>query len=145
MAETKGQPFSIRLSKETDLFMEAEASRTGRSKSAVVEDLAVEGAKLRRFPGISFQGEWPDRDAIVTGTGFDVWQLCESIDNYGSIEAAVDDFPAVTELHCRLARAYRETYPEEIDRRISESNRPVEELRALYPFIEWVSYAELKG
>ena len=141
----KGQPFSVRFSKSTDHYVEEEAKRTGRSKSAVVEDLALEAAKARRFPGISFQGEWPDREPVITDTGFDVWQLCETIDNYGSVAKVVADFPLVTELHCRLARSYREAYPEEIGDAIANNNRSREELQALFPFIEWVSYGELAG
>lgn len=139
----KGQPFSIRFTKDADQFVEEEARRTGRSKSAVVEDLALEAAKARRFPGITFQGEWPDRTPVINETGFDVWQLCETIDNYGSVTKVVADFPLVTELHCRLARSYRESYPDEIDEAIAKNNRPRDELQALYPFIEWVSYEEL--
>lgn len=141
----KGQPFSVRFSKSTDHYVDEEAKRTGRSKSAVVEDLALEAAKARRFPGISFQGEWPDREPVITDTGFDVWQLCETIDNYDSVAKVIADFPLVTELHCRLARSYRDAYPEEIEEAIGNNNRSREELRALYPFIEWVAYAELVG
>ncbi len=139
----KGQPFSIRFTKSTDHYVNEEAKRTGRSKSAVVEDLALEAAKARRFPGISFQGEWPDREPVITDTGFDVWQLCETIDNYGSVASVVADFPLVTELHCRLARSYRDAFRDEIDEAIANNNRSREELQALYPFIEWVAYAEL--
>ena len=139
----KGQPFSIRFTKDADQFVEEEARRTGRSKSAVVEDLALEATKARRFPGITFQGEWPDRTPVINETGFDVWQLSETIDNYGSVAKVVADFPLVTELQCRLARSYREAYPDEIDGAIAKNNRPRDELRALYPFIEWVSYEEL--
>jgi uncharacterized protein (DUF433 family) len=139
----KGQPFSIRFSKNVDLYVDEEAKRTGRSKSAVVEDLALEATKARLFPGITFQGEWPDREPVITDTGFEVWQLCETIDNYGSVASVVADFPLVTELHCRLARSYRTAYPEEIDEAIAANNRSRDELQALYPFIEWVSYAEL--
>jgi uncharacterized protein (DUF433 family) len=145
VADGKGQPFSVRFSKDADLYIEEEARRTGRSKSAVVEDLALEAAKARRFPGIVFQEDWPDRRAVVEDTGFDVWQLCETIDNYGSVAEVVADFPLVTELHCQLARSYRKAYPEEIDQKIAANNRPREELEALYPFIEWVSYEELKA
>lgn len=139
----KGQPFSIRFSKDTDRYVDEEARRTGRSKSAVVEDLALEATKARRFPGITFQGEWPDREPVIADTGFDVWQLCETIDNYGSVAKVVADFPLVTELHCRLARSYRDAFPDEIAAAIADNNRPRDELRALYPFIEWVSYSEL--
>ena len=141
----KGQPFSIRFSKHMDVYVEEEGRRTGRSKSAVVEDLALEATKARLFPGITFQGTWPDREPVITDTGFDVWQLCETIDNYGSVTSVVADFPLVTELHCRLARSYREAYPEEIDEMIAANNRSRDELQALFPFIEWVSYAELVG
>jgi uncharacterized protein (DUF433 family) len=139
----KGQPFSIRFTKDADHYVDEEARRTGRSKSAVVEDLAFEAAKARRFPGIVFQGEWPDREPAIAETGFEVWQLCETIANYGSIAKVVADFPLVTELHCRLARSYRDAYPDEIELAIARNNRSREELRALYPSIDWVSYAEL--
>ena len=139
----KGQPFSIRFTREADLYVDEEARRTGRSKSAVVEDLALEATKARRFPGISFQGEWPDREPVINDTGFDVWQLCETIDNYESVARVVADFPLVTELHCRLARSYRDAYPDEIEEAIASNNRSRDELQALYPFIEWVSYEEL--
>ena len=55
----------------------------------------------------------------------------------------VADFPLVTELHCRLARSYRDAYPDEIEAAIARNNRSREELQALFPFIEWVAYAEL--
>ena len=139
----KGQPFSIRFTKSTDHYVEEEAKRTGRSKSAVVEDLALEATKARRFPGISFQGEWPDREPVITDTGFDVWQLCETLDNYGSVAKVVADFSLVTELHCRLARSYRDAFPDEVEGAIANNNRSGDELRALYPFIEWTAYAEL--
>lgn len=145
MAEQKGQPFSVRFTKAIDVYVEEEARRTGRSKSAVVEDLALETAKARRFPGVSFQGAWPEREPVVTGTGFSVWQLCDAIEAYGSVEDVVADFPGVTELHCRLVRAYRDAHPEEIEEAIAASRRGADELRALYPFIEWVSYAERCG
>jgi uncharacterized protein (DUF433 family) len=118
--------------------MEEEARRMKRSKSSIVEELAEEAAKTRRFPGIVFQGGGVlERRAHVVGTGLDVWQLCWTIDNYGSIEAVVEDFPKVTARHCELALAYRRAYPDEVNRMIAANNRPAEEWQALYPFIEW--------
>lgn len=139
----KGRPFSIRFTKDADRYVDEEARRTDRSKSAVVEDLALEAAKARRFPGIVFQGEWPERGPVIADTGFDVWQLCDTLDSYGSIAKVVADFPLLTELHCRLARAYRNAYPDEIEQAIAANRRSTEDLRALYPFVDWVSYAEL--
>jgi len=42
----------------------------------------------------------------------------------------------VTERHLRLARAYAERFPEEIEGLLDANRRPLEELRALYPFLE---------
>jgi uncharacterized protein (DUF433 family) len=129
----KSRPFSIRLSQATDRFVTAEAQRTRRSKGAVVEALTEEAARMRRFPGIAFRGEDAMREAWVIGTGLDVWELIEMLQDYGSVEGLV----AETEIHERaveLALAYQAAYPEEIDRAIAENRRPLAELRELYPF-----------
>jgi len=55
MANTAA-PFSIRLSKGLDAAVADEARRTKRSKGAVLESLADEAMRLRRFPGIAFRG-----------------------------------------------------------------------------------------
>ena len=83
---TKGEPFSIRLSKPTDQFVTEEARRTKRSKSAIVEALTEEAARMRRFPGIAFRGPDGSRDAWVIGTALDVWQIIEAYRDFGSIE-----------------------------------------------------------
>jgi len=129
----KGTPFSIRLSGPTDRFVAAEAQRTKRSKSAVVEALTEEAARMRRFPGIGFRGQDADRRAWVIGTGLDVWQIVEAYDRHGSVEDTV----ASTELReraLRLALAYRDHYPHEIEQAIAENQRPLEALQELYPF-----------
>jgi uncharacterized protein (DUF433 family) len=138
VAEQKGQPFSVRFSKAIDLFMEEEARRQKRSKSSIVEELAEEASKSRRFPGVVFHGGGIlERRAHLLGSGFDVWQLCETIAHYGSVDAVLADFSKVTEQHCRTALAYQRAYPDEIESMIARNNRPREEWEALYPFIEW--------
>ena len=138
MTEAKGQPFSVRFAKRTDAFMEAEAKRLKRSKSSLVEELAEEGAKVRRFPGLAFRGEWPYREPWIVGSGLDVWELCEILEHYdGSIERITHDYDGVDERDCRLALAYRREYPEEIADAIAQNNRAAEEWLALYPFVEF--------
>jgi uncharacterized protein (DUF433 family) len=132
----KGDPFSVRFSASTDRAIEAEAKRLKRSKSSVVEALAEEAMRMRRFPGIGFQGDDAGRRAVVVGTGFDVWELVDTLQGYGSAESVVRDFPLVEHHHVRIARAYHEAYPEEIDEAIAENNRPIEVLLDLYPFIQ---------
>src|SRR5215207_11704686 len=119
----KGEPFSIRLAAPTDELVAEEARRSRRSKSSVVEELTEESARMRRFPGIGFRDEYPRRRPWVLGTGLDVWELIDVLESYGSVGAVVDDFPLVTERHVRLAAAYRDAYPEEIDEAIAENHR----------------------
>ncbi len=128
----KSRPFSIRLSQTTDRFVAAEAQRTRRSKGAIVEALTEEAARMRRFPGIAFRGEDPMREAWVIGTGLDVWELIEMLQDYDSVEHLVAE-SAIPERAVELARAYHASYQEEVDRAIAENRRPLSELRELYP------------
>lgn len=131
---TKGEPFSIRLSKATDQFVAEEARRTKRSKSAIVEALTEEAARMRRFPGIGFRGPEGGRDAWVIGTAFDVWQIVEAYRDLGSAERMLAETD-LSERQLRLALAYADAYHDEIEQALAENRRPVEEFRQLYPFI----------
>lgn len=131
---TKGAPFSIRLSAMTERLIEAEARRTRRSKSAVVEAFAEETARLRRFPGVGFRGEDASRRAWVIGSGLDVWEIIQMLDDFGSLDDLLDG-THLTERQVRLAAAYRAAFPEEIDEAISDNRRRPEELGDMYPFV----------
>jgi uncharacterized protein (DUF433 family) len=89
---------------------------------------------MRRFPGIGFRGEEPHREAWVIGTGLDVWELIEMLEDYGSMERLRDDHQNVTRRSVELAQAYHESYPDEIDAKLADNRRPLSELRELYPF-----------
>jgi uncharacterized protein (DUF433 family) len=131
---TKSKPFSIRLSQTTNRFVEAEARRTKRSKGAIVEALTEEAARMRRFPGIGFRGEEPYREAWVIGTGLDVWELIQMLQDYDSSEPLLEAHKNVSRRAVELAQAYYASYPEEIDEKIADNRRPISELRELYPF-----------
>jgi hypothetical protein len=132
---TKSQPFSIRLSRPAYLIVEDEMRRSGRSRSAVVEELAVEGAKMRLFPGIAFRGR--PRRAWAIGSGLDVWEIIEMLHSYrDDVAALLENHPLVTERHIELARAYAERFPEEIEAHLEANRRPLEELIERYPFIK---------
>jgi uncharacterized protein (DUF433 family) len=130
----KGPPFSIRLSRATDRVVQAEAKRTKRSKSAVVEAFTEETARARRFPGVGFRGDDASRRAWVLGSGLDVWEIAHMLEDFGSIRKLVAE-THLTEGQVRLALAYRDEYPEEIEELLEENRRPLEELRTLYPFV----------
>jgi uncharacterized protein (DUF433 family) len=130
----KGTPFSIRLSDSTDRLIKAEARRTRRSKSAIVEALTEEAARMRRFPSIAFRGEDARRRAWVIGTGLDVWEIVQMLQDLGSVERLVAA-THLTEPQVALATAYRREYPQEIDAAIEENRLPLDELRSLFPFV----------
>ena len=129
---SKSRPFTMRLTTQTDAWVEQEARRMHRSKGAIVEALAEEAARMRRFPGIAFRGPEHARRAWLIGTALDVWEVVEACKHWDSLEKllAEGDLP---ERHVRLALAYYHEYPEEIDQAIAENQASEEELHALYP------------
>lgn len=131
----KGEPFSVRFSLPTDHLVEDEARRTRRSKSAIVEALTEEAVRTRRFAGIGFRGEDAARRPWVIGSGLDVWEIVQMLEDFGSVESLVEQ-TQLSERHVRLAVAYRDSYPEELAQAIAENRRATEQWRELYPFIE---------
>jgi hypothetical protein len=128
----KSAPFSMRLPEETDVFVTEEAQRTRRPKGAVVASLAEEALKARLFPGIAFRGRDWDRRAWVMGTAYDVWEVVRAVEDLGSPQRAVEETD-LTDRQIRLAMAYRDRFPDEIDEAIRLSRRTVDELRREYP------------
>src|SRR5580700_6714690 len=108
----KAAPFSMRLSDTTDRLVSDEAKRTRRTKGAVVEGLAEEALRTRRFPGIAFRGSDWNRRPWVIGTSLDVWEIVAAsrfYDTPGEILSASD----LTEAQLRLALAYHAEFPNE--------------------------------
>jgi len=134
----KGQPFSVRLDESTERLVEAEARRTKRSKSAVVESFTEEAARTRRFAGIGFRGDDARRRAWVIGSGLDVWEIGQMLEDFDSVDMLVAQ-THLSPAHVRIAVAYREAYPDEIDEAIAENRRPIEDARVLFPFIDVAS------
>jgi uncharacterized protein (DUF433 family) len=133
---SKGEPFSVRFTRPTDRVVEEEARRTRRSKSSVVEALTDEAIRARRFAGIGFRGDDAARRPWVIGSGLDVWEIIQMLDDLGSIERLIQD-TQLTERQVRVAIAYRDSYPEEIAQALGQNRRTVAEWRELYPFIEF--------
>ncbi len=131
----KSKPLSIRLSARTDELVSAEARRTRRSRGAVVEALADEALRARRFPGIAFRGTDWDRRPWVIGTALDVWEIAAAARDFDS-PAAMAAETDLDEPQVRLALAYRDEYPEEIDAAIEENTRLAEDLAGEFPTVE---------
>jgi hypothetical protein len=64
---SRSKPFTIRLSEEVGAWLERENRRTRLPKSALLEILAEESIRTRRFPGIGFRGPEHARRAWVIG------------------------------------------------------------------------------
>jgi hypothetical protein len=133
-SEPKGTPFSIRLSAPTERLVEAEAKRTRRSKSQIVEQLTEEAARVRRFPGIGFHGDDVTRVPWLIGTSLDVWEICEMLEDFGGLERLVRE-THLSASQVRLAVAYRDAYPEEIADAIAQNRRSPQDWHSLYPFV----------
>jgi hypothetical protein len=124
----------MRLSEGMERLVETEARRTGRSKGAIVEALAEEALRMRLFPGIAFRGTDWERRAWVIGTALDVWQIVDAHRDIGSVQTMAEG-GAASERQIRLALAYFEYFPEEIDSAIAENRRTIEQLEVEFPFI----------
>lgn len=132
---SKSDPFSLRLSRSMDALVAEEARRTRRSKGAVIEALAAEALRARLFPGIAFRGtDWERRPWLI-GTSLDIWEIIRAFQDFGSVERMITETD-LTERQVRLALAYYERFPEEIDAAITEDRRPLGELRSSFPTID---------
>jgi hypothetical protein len=129
----KSRPFTIRLSEEVEGWLERENRRTKLPKGALLEVLAEESIRARRFPGIGFRGPEHSRRAWVIGTGLDVWELVELYE--GKEKERVLAEHNVSERQLDLALAYRRTHPGEIDEALEENARSPEEWHGLHPAI----------
>lgn len=128
----KSQPFTLRLSASLDKLVSEEARRSRRSKAAVIEALADEALRCRRFPGIAFRGSDWNRRAWVVGTSLDVWEIIQAFQDFGSVErmAATTD---LAERQIRLALAYYREFAQEIDQAITDNMRSLQDLRSSFP------------
>ena len=100
-----------------------------------MEAFTEEAARARRFPGIAFRGDDARRRAWVIGSGLDVWEIAQMVDEFSSTKKLVTE-TQLTPAQVRLALAYRDAYPAEVNEAIADNRRPLDELRTLFPFIE---------
>ena len=134
----KSEPFTLRLSSSLDALVTEEARRTRRSKGAVVAALAEEALRARLFPGIAFRGADWERRPWVIGTALDVWEIMRAYQDFGSVERMARETD-LTERQIRLALAFYDRFPDEIDAAIAEDRRSLDELHTRFPTIDVLS------
>lgn len=101
----------------------------------MLETLVDEALKARNFPGIAFRGDDWDRRPWVIGTAFDVWQIVDAYRDFGSLEEMTAE-GNLSERHVKVALAYAEHFPEEIEEAIAHNRKSAEQLSHDFPFIE---------
>lgn len=129
----KSKPFTIRLSDEVESWLEREKARTRLPKGVLLEMLAEESIRTRRFAGIGFRGAEHSRRAWVIGTGLDVWEILELYRGKGRERVLAEH--NVSERQLDLALSYYEAFPREIDEALEENARPAEEWHRLSPSV----------
>ncbi len=127
----KSKPFTVRLSGEVEGWLERENRRTKLSKGALLENLAEESIRVRKFPGVGFRGAENSRRAWVIGTSLDVWELVELYEGKGRKRLLAEH--NVSERQLELALSYRESHPREIEESLEENARAPEEWHRLSP------------
>lgn len=132
---TKSVPFSIRLSPSLMRYADAEGRRTRRPTGTVVEALAEEAMRCRLFPGIAFRGTDWARRAWVIGSGLDVWEIAQAIEDAGSVDALVARSD-LSERHARIAASYTDVHRDEVARQVEENRPSVDDIRQRYPSFE---------
>lgn len=134
----KTEPFTVRLHPRIESRIRQIARETKKSKGAVLEELADEAERTRRFPGIAFRGPSWSRRAWVIGTQLDVWEVIQAFKDYGENVESMLDETTLAPRQLRIALAYYREFAEEIDEAIEANRRSLAELAAEYPFIETV-------
>lgn len=103
-----------------------------------MEALAEEALKTRLFPGVAFRGlDW-ERRAWLIGTALDVWEIALAYRSFPSVEKMAQTTD-LGERQIRLALAYYERFPTEIDEAINRNSQPVDDLRREFPTIDVMS------
>jgi uncharacterized protein (DUF433 family) len=130
------RPISLRIPDEVRSAIERAASESARDFSSIANEMLTEAVKMRRIPGIYFANEAAGRRAKVAGTGIDVWQIIQEYQVLGrSMDRLRVAFHWLSDYQLRVALAYYDAYPQEIDRWIAESESlTIEHIWDSYPF-----------
>lgn len=131
----KSAPFSIRLDRQDDAYVQSEARRLRRPRGAVVQGYTAEAIRMHRFPGVAFRGADHSRRAWVIGTGLDVWELVGLVRDFESEQELVDEYE-LTPGQIRIALAYYNEYRDEVEEQLARGRQPAQDVASRYPFIQ---------
>jgi hypothetical protein len=92
---------------------------------------AEEAARMELHPGIAFRGTEGSRRAWVPGTALDVWEIVAGYEEIGWQRFLEET--GVSEDRLDAALAYHRAYHDDVDEKILENDRPLEQWRERYP------------
>jgi len=132
----KTSPISFRPSRSLASRLDALHDRTGIPKGQLVEALADEAERARRYPGIAFRGPELKRRAWIIGSSLDAWEVVQVWQDLQEDSEAVRSQLGLTDRQISLALAYYREFSDEINQALGRSRRSLSELKIAYPFIE---------
>jgi hypothetical protein len=122
---TRSGQLNARMGEAVLSRLERRSRELGESKSRVAERLIDEGLRMEEYPGIVFRdGPSGRRAALVDGP--DVWEVIADLQRAKQREnadpvKAVERGSGLSEQQIRLAAAYYDRYPDEVDARIERN------------------------
>ncbi len=129
-------PVSVRLEAPLLEAIRAHAKRTGKPISRVIREMLEAGLRTQRFPGIVFVEGAAGRRAHLAGTGLDVWEVVELLQEYGSASSLREHFPRLSAMAIQVVNAYAEAYPDEIRAFLELNTRNPEQLKRQVPWLK---------
>lgn len=138
----KTEPLSFRPSASLEARLNALRARTSIPKSRLVEMLADEAERTRRYPGLAFRGDDHRRRPWVIGSPFDVWEVVQAWQDLHEDSAATAEQLQLSEHQLGLAVAYYREFTDEIDAALVLARREIGQLRREYPFIDVLLVAD---
>jgi uncharacterized protein (DUF433 family) len=130
------RPVSIRIPENVRTEIEETARRARRDFSSVANEMLEEAVRMRRIPGILFVDGVLGRDALVAGTGLQVWEVIETYrdlsEDFGRLKEVYD---GLSDYQLGAAIAYAAAYPDEVSAEIADNaSWTPERVWETYPF-----------
>ena len=107
-------PTSIRLSASLYSALRSEAERTRRPLSWVITELLEIALRTQRFPGVVFLADTLGHRVCVAGTGLEIWEIIDLLEQHGSAAALSGQHPHLSLEAIHTAEAYARAYGEEV-------------------------------
>lgn len=124
--------FSLRLTPETLRRLIRRSSLTGISKTALAEQLVVEGLRMAEHPGVVFRNGAAGRRPGLAGSGLDVWEVVETVHNEGGDTRAAAEYLSLAPALVAAAMGYYAEHRDEIDEWVELNRLESEEAEAAW-------------